>query len=237
MPDQSRDVSPGLQPGTVRTRDGATLRPPADWELLPPGDAMLTRRVKQAGPSWTVSEKKGRKVFSRGVWAPKERIERIRAEVEAERQDPAYTKKLAAGRARRAEQQQDYIVDFRAAVLQFLAFAPLHAELADAVATAIAAHATPVGSGTVARTERIPIHERAAAATIAWLRHHTTGYDDMQVPRVRGARRELRRLLAARSHELLQCYRRGDAVDPPHCLLRRALLRHGGDPADAAAAP
>ena len=83
---------PGLQIGTVRTLQGVTLRPPADWELLPPGDAMLTRRVKQAGPTWVVQEKRGRKVFSRGLWAPAERIARLRAAVEAERADPAYAR-------------------------------------------------------------------------------------------------------------------------------------------------
>ena len=29
---------------------GRTLSPPADWDCLPPGDALLTRRVKAAGP-------------------------------------------------------------------------------------------------------------------------------------------------------------------------------------------
>lgn len=51
------------------------------------------------------------------------------------------------------------------------------------------AHATPVGSGTVARTSRIPIERRAEAAVIAWLRHQTTAYDDMKIPRVKGRRR------------------------------------------------
>lgn len=36
-------------------------------------------------------------------------------------------------------------------------------------------HATPVGSGTVARTKRIPVEYRAEAAVIAWMRHQTTG--------------------------------------------------------------
>ena len=36
-----------------------------------------------------------------------------------------------------------------------------------------------LGSGTVARTERIPIHEWAEAAVIAWMRHQTTGYEQM----------------------------------------------------------
>ena len=77
------------------------LTVPDDWSLLPPGDAALSRRIKQDGPTWTVIEKVGNKRFSRGIWAPTARIEALRAEREIERQDPAYQKKLAAGRARR----------------------------------------------------------------------------------------------------------------------------------------
>lgn len=222
MPDQSRDVAPGLNPRTVRTAQGQ-LRVPDDWELLPPGDAALTRRVKQGGPCWTVSEKKGRKVFSRGVWAPAARIAAVRAGLDAERADPAYERKLAAGRARREREQVTYVEDFRGAVLQFLAFPPVHAELASRLATAITAHATPVGSGTVARTERIPLEERAAAAVIAWLRHQTTGYDSMHIARVKGRRREVRRELASQSRRLLARYRAGEVVDAATCALQRAL--------------
>ena len=77
----------------------------------------------------------------------------------------------------------------------------------------------------MARTQRIPVEERAEAATIAWLRHQTTGYDDMQLARVKGLRREVRRELAQRSRDLLARYRRGDAVDAAMCPLRRALDR------------
>ena len=38
------------------------MSPPLNWVCLPPGDAGLTRRVKAAGPSWAVVEKRGRKV-------------------------------------------------------------------------------------------------------------------------------------------------------------------------------
>jgi hypothetical protein len=41
-------------------------------------------------------EKKGRKVFSRGVWAPAETIERIRAELDAERPSENYAKRKTA---------------------------------------------------------------------------------------------------------------------------------------------
>ncbi|MGE3173420.1 MAG: DUF2293 domain-containing protein [Planctomycetota bacterium] len=234
MPDRDRTVRPGPNARSVRLDGCQVLRVPDDWELLPPGDAMLTRRVKAGGPCWTVQEQQGRRTFSRGVWAPAERIAAARAAVEAARGDPAYERKLAVGRARRAAAQEDYVEDFRAAVARFLAFARPHTELQERVAAAIAAHATPVGSGTVARTQRIPVAERAEAATIAWLRHQTTAYDSMHIPRVRGQRRQVRRLLAERSRELLLRYRRGEPVAAESCPLRAALARKpGGAAADA----
>ena len=116
-------------------------------------------------------------------------------------------------------------MEFEAAVLVFLGFAERHAQLGRRMASAIAAHAVPVGSGTVARTERIPIERRAEAATIAWLRHHSTAYDTMKIPRVKGMRREVRRMLAQRSRQLLRRYRRGAAVPTAECVLLRALQR------------
>jgi hypothetical protein len=227
MPKQNREVTPGPRAGTVLGPRLEILFVPAGWELLPPGDAALTRRVKAGGPVWTMSERKGRKIFSQGLYAPKERIERVRAELAIERAAPAHAIKRERSRARRAVEQEHYEEDFAAAVLAFLDFAAPHAAIARQVAEAITRHATPVGSGTVARTKRIPLVERAQAATIAWLRHATTGYDNMQIPRVAGARREVRRMLAERSRELLARYRRGEAIAAESCLLRRALVQSG----------
>jgi hypothetical protein len=193
--------------------------------LLPPGDAGLTRRVKAAGPTWTVQEKKGRKVFSRGVWAPKARIETIQRELEAERSTDAYAKRRQSDTARRERKQTEYVEDFRGAVLAFLAFAPHYAQVAERLADAVTQHATPVGSGTVARTQRIPIERRAESAVIAWLRHQTTGYDQMQIPRVKGKRREVRRMLAEQSRRLLAKYRAGEPIQPDTCPLWQSL--HG----------
>src|SRR3954463_15128374 len=101
MPNHVRIVSPGLEEHSVRTANGEVLYPPADWILVPPGDAALTRRVKAAGPTWTVQEKKGRKVFSRGVWAAQATVEAIRAELVVERSAPAYARKREADGCRR----------------------------------------------------------------------------------------------------------------------------------------
>jgi hypothetical protein len=107
-------------------------------------------------------------------------------------------------------------------VVAFLAFHPAYADLAERLARAVTDHATPVGSGTVARTKRIPVEQRAEAAVIAWMRHETTGYDGMAIPRVKGKRREIRRMLARRSQELLQRYRHGELVGED-CPLKWAL--------------
>src|SRR5215469_868145 len=101
----NKTFSPGPTPNTVRTADGKILTVPEGWALLPPGDAALTRRVKAAGEHWIVQEKKGRKTFSRGVWAPAATIERIRAELECERSTEGYAKKKEADARRRDKAQ------------------------------------------------------------------------------------------------------------------------------------
>jgi hypothetical protein len=147
----------------------------------------------------------------------------LRSEIERERASPAHARRLEAGRRRRAAEQERYVTQFHEAVLAFLAFRSPHTGLAGELAAAITSHAVPVGSGTVARTSRIPIERRAEAATIAWLRHQTTAYENMKIPRVKGMRREVRRMLARRSRELLARYRRGESIDEERCVLRRAI--------------
>ena len=218
----SATFTPGSSPRTVRTAAGVVKAVPADWVLLPPGDAGLTRRVKAAGEHWVVQEKVGRRMFSRGVWAPAGTVNRIRKELDAERATDAYAKKQESAAKRREKVQEEYVEDFQGAVLEFLGFHETHAAVSRRLARLVAAHATPVGSGTVARTKRIPIERRAEAAVIAWMRHQTTAYDSMKIARVKGQRREVRRMLAARSRSVLDAYRQGHAI-PDSCPLKRAL--------------
>ncbi len=217
-------LAPTSDPRVFIAPDGTRCSPPDGWACLPPGDAGLTRRVKLAGPSWSVIEKRGRKAFSKGLWAPRENIESERAAIEAERSTEAYAKKRQADVARRERTQADYVVTFEAEVEGFLRFSPKWAELGRAMAKQVAAHATPVGSGTVARTKRISVAERAEAAVIAWMRHQTTAYDQMKIPRIAGKRREVRRELASISRGVLDLHRR----DVPHgiaaCPLCAAIV-------------
>ena len=149
---QSLVCAPTNDPRQVRAPDGRVLTIPPEWACLPPGDAGLTRRVKAAGPSWQVIEKVGRKAFSKGLWAPKENIENARATLDAERSTPAYAKKQAAAKVRRDEAQAEYVDDFYLAVRRFLRFTPEFNALEKQLAQQVTTHATPTGSGTVART-------------------------------------------------------------------------------------
>lgn len=223
--DVSRICTPGPRARTVRTETGTILEVPAGWALLAPGDAGLTRRVKAAGPTWTVQEKRGRKIFSRGIWAPTANIETHRAALEVERSTESYAKKREASVKRRERVQTAYVETFRDSVLRFLAFDSCHETIALKLADAVTTHATPVGSGTVARTERIPVDERAESAVIAWMRHQTTAYEHMTIPRIKGKRREIRRMLAERSRSLLMKYRSGQPVVSDACPLQRALTK------------
>jgi hypothetical protein len=194
---------------------------PEGWELVRPGDAALTLRIKKAGEYVLVEERKRRRLISLGVWAPRETVARIRAELAAERAQPGHAKRKAAAAKRRDREQTAYVATFIDTVLAFLAFPEVHADVARRLAEAVAAHATPVGSGTVARTKRIPVERRAEAALIAWLRHQTTGYDEM---RIVVDRREVRQRLAEESRALLDRYRRGEPVGED-CPLQAGLAR------------
>ncbi|MCM2370915.1 DUF2293 domain-containing protein [Aporhodopirellula aestuarii] len=220
---QTLIVAPAPGDRAVVLPSGDVVPVPDSWSLLPPGDAGVTRRVKAAGPTWTMKERKGRREFSQGLWADTAQIETAKASMEATRNTPQYAKAKVAAKVRREEKQEEYVEDFHTAVVAFLNFNPVYASIADRFAAAVTQHATPVGSGTVARTQRIPIERRAESAVIAWMRHQTTAYDNMTIARVKGERREVRRQLAAQSRRLLEKYRSGADDAMQYCPLAKAL--------------
>lgn len=215
-------VKPGRKKGTVLTSDGEEITIPDGWQLLPPGDAACTRKVKAMGDYYQVQEKRGRRTYSKGVWAPSEHIESVKKELEALRSSSEYKKKRATDLKRKERKHKEYEEDFHGAIINYLNFAPVYKEYAEKIARLVTAHATPVGSGTVARTERIPIEKRAEAAVIAWMRHKTTNYDYMTIARQKGERRRVRRKLAEDSVKLLASYRQGAEI-PARCPLLRTL--------------
>ncbi|HAA15279.1 MAG TPA: DUF2293 domain-containing protein [Cytophagales bacterium] len=216
-----RLVKPG-QNGHITNEHGLPEKPPEGWAFLPAGDAAVTRKVTAQGPIWRVQVKKGRRMQSLGIWAPIPHIVSAKEAVESMRADPGYEKKKAQAAQYRAKKQEEYSASFEEEVARFLGFHPKHKHLESKLARLVTDHAIPVGSGTVARTQMIPVEERAEKAVIAWMRHKTTGYDDMKIARIKGERRAVRRQLAATSRRLLDRYRKGEAI-PPDCPLRKAL--------------
>ena len=99
------------------------------------------------------------------------RVAPSRLSLQAERGTEAYAKKRASATARRDREQAAYVVSFEEQVLEFLRFVPRFGEMARALARQVTSHATPVGSGTVARTERIPVERRAESAVVAYAPH------------------------------------------------------------------
>ncbi len=213
----------------VVTEAGQRLDIPANWACLKPGDAAVTKTLKALGPSWTAVRKKGGKTFSDGVWAPRENIEQAKNIVAKKRSEPAYALKRASELKRRQKKQDSYAVSFQLALLQWLDFHPRYKSLAEQLAETISRYAAPVGSGTVARTERIPIEERASAAAIAWMRHRTTVYESMRIARVKGRRRKVRRELAQQSVQILDEYRKGKDVCLETCPLVHALRKSASE--------
>jgi len=207
----------------VFTHDGEKVSPPVGWVFVASGDPGLTRRLKSSGECWVLVRRRKNRTESLGLWTDAARIRQIESQLAAERADPAYLRKLDSARKAREAKQAAYEVEFREAVAKFLAFAPRYRELEGRLADAVTVLAVQVGSGTVARTGRMPVEDRAEAAVIAWLRHQTTAYDKMSIARIKGRRREVRRGLAEGSRRLLEKYRAGDDVDPASCPLKLAL--------------
>nr|WP_320192647.1 DUF2293 domain-containing protein [uncultured Desulfobacter sp.] len=224
MVHQHLSVSPGPTEGTLYSESGEKLTPPEGWAFLPAGDAAITRRVKSKSPVWVVQVKYRRRMISKGIWAPADNILVAKQEVAAKRSTPAYANERKRKLARRQAKQTAYTQEFNDEVIKFLNFHPRYEKEARRLGKIITAHATPVGSGTVARTQRIPINKRAEAAVIAWMRHKTTAYDSMKIPRVKGKRREARRFLAKKSIEVLETYRHGQD-QKEDCPLKQALAK------------
>ena len=216
-----RIVAPGKN-GALLDETGYPLVPPHGWSFLPAGDAGITRKVTAKGNYWRVQEQRGRKIMVKGIWAPTSIIISAKEQTELQRNSESHQKQLVQARLRREKKQTAYEEEFYRAVRSFLRFHNNHHIIEHTLALLVTSHAIPVGSGTVARTQTIPIGERAAKAVVAWLRHKTTGYDNMTIAHVKGERRKVRRQLAQSSLSLLAQYRCAEPVSPT-CPIYRAL--------------
>ncbi len=198
--------------GSLIDQNGESLAPPAGWDFLPSGDAGITRKVTSEGLFWRVEIKKGRRTISLGIWAPAKTISRAQEEVRTIRLTEAYKKKRNSELERREKRQGQYEEEFCKEIEAFLNFHDDYKDMEKKLARAVTTHAIPVGSGTVARTQMIPIEERASLAVLAWMRHQTTAYDNLKIARIKGERRAVRKALAEQSVAILSGYREGQVL-------------------------
>ena len=181
-------VEPGLdlsalQLDVYESRDGwwhpehGELLPPEGWEFLPTGQAFVTRAVKVAGVFWLAWAPRSRTRQHRrllGLWAPEATIK----SAERAAADTATARALGreAGARSRERREARYQDELTQAIVAYLAFAPAHQTLAEAIAKEAAEHAVVVGSGRVGRPRLLPLEERAALAARAQIRHAHTDY-------------------------------------------------------------
>lgn len=208
--------------GNLITNTGSYFVPPKHWDFLPAGDAGITRKITSRGIYRRVQVKKGRRFISKGIWAPSEIIADAKKQVDATRLTDEYKNKLNKDRERRAKKQLEYEAEFCREVELFLNFHETYKPMQKQMSKLVTVHAIPVGSGTVARTQMIPVHERAARAVIAWMRHKTTAYDNLKIARIKGERRAVRKNLAQQSIQILKKYRSGERIQHD-CPLLNAL--------------
>lgn len=162
--------------------DHGDVEIPDGWALLPAGNAYLTRTVAKTGPHWIAwrpGDRPRRRRQRLGVWAPEEHIELAERQAERTAADRARARERAAVQRDRTEQA--YRDELAEAIVTWLDFADVHAELAAQIAQAAADHAAVVGSGRVGRTSTLSLEEKAALAARAHIRHHHTDYEDQLI--------------------------------------------------------
>ena len=157
---------------------------PDGWVFVPSGDAFVTREVKK-GPHWVLLKRRKGYTATLGVFCPETSLaaaERRRVETAASR-----ARQRVVGRASRERAEERYRAELENAIINFLAFKPKHEALAREIARGTVAQATPVGSGRVGRTRKLPLSQRAELAARAYIRHRHTDYDERLAKASEGA--------------------------------------------------
>jgi len=146
-----------------------------DLELLPSGDAAITRRAKKYSKRWAVVVRwsTARKRFERqGLLVEPQAIGQ--AEDESQNDAEQRRKQRVRGAAARQRDDEEYLRRFAAAIRQQYPSCPPQEEFA------IARHACTRNSGRVGRKQAARELESAAirSAVIAHIRHVHTDYDE-----------------------------------------------------------
>ena len=148
---------------------------PKNWELLKTGDAGLTRAVRKVGPYWEVVEKRRKLTTVVGTFAPTDIIEQVKAD-RAARAEDLEAKRIASAKSRKRKELLKS-GKLRAEIIKYLEFRSEFEQEAQEIAESVVSWTTPVGSGTVGRSQSLSPAEIAERAVRAHLRHEMTNYD------------------------------------------------------------
>ena len=156
------------------------IQVPEGWDLLEPGDALLTRRVKAHGKYWEYYHEYKTKSYDKklGIFTPANIIEEEHRKISDERSTKEYKQRLESSRKSRKKKESKYREEFSEACFRFLNFIPEHEELAHKIAEEAASQAMTVGSGRVGRTSKLTLEQKAELAIRACIRHEYTNYEE-----------------------------------------------------------
>lgn len=208
--------------GRFTDEENNIVKIPEMWEFLPAGDAGVTRNVTKAGEYIRVKQKRGRRLISKGVWAPKEAIEMAIAKMTTLRSTESYEKSKQYRAHKREKDLISYQEDFKKQIIIQLSFADIYHDIAVVLADKITQFATPIGSGTVARSSTLSLDLKAQKAINGWVRHRLTPYESLKIARVKGARANARKLMYEKGLKVFLPYQKGEEI-PSNCPLKREL--------------
>jgi hypothetical protein len=139
------------------------------------------------------------------LWAPAVAIRRAQR-AEADTASARATRREVGARSRE-RQEARYQDELAEAIVEYLHFAASHEALAQTIARSAAERAAVVGSGRVGRTRILALHERAALAARAQIRHAHTDYQDrLDELSVLGEGDDLYPDVKARAHDAVDAF-------------------------------
>ncbi|QZT38099.1 DUF2293 domain-containing protein [Halosquirtibacter xylanolyticus] len=203
-------------------KQGQEVSVPPQWVFLPAGDAGVTRAITKHKNYIRVKVLRGRRAISKGIWAPEALILEAKQRMEAMRSSESYQKQNLQRGIRRDQKQEVFKGALESAIKDKLSFHLCYKELEFKLAKAIADHSAPIGSGTVARSSRLTMEQKAERAINGWVRHHLTPYDQLKIARVKGARSMARKIMIEKGNEVLDIYRIGQERPSP-CPIQKSL--------------
>ena len=148
---------------------------PVGWVFDPPGDVFVTREVKKGTYRVLLKRRKGY-TATLGVFCPEANLAGAEKRWDETAEYRAWQRAIGQSLRERAEER--YRAELEEAIIDLLGFRLQHAAMAREIARGAVAQATPVGSGRVGRTRRLPLSQRAEFAARTFICHRHTDCEE-----------------------------------------------------------